>query len=76
MVAVRPKYLAVAESGYGPLLQYGKSLLQNQIIFGSAYPQPSVARDYEEVRALGLTGHVLAKWLGGNLSNPLKIDDV
>ncbi|MEQ8928611.1 MAG: amidohydrolase family protein [Silicimonas sp.] len=76
MVAVRPKYLAVAESGYGPLLQYGKSLLQNQIIFGSAYPLQPVARAYEEVRALGLTGDVVAKWLGGNLSTLLKIDDV
>ena len=38
LVAVRPKYLTVPNSGYEPLLQYGRTVLKDRIIFGSAYP--------------------------------------
>jgi uncharacterized protein len=66
LVAVRPKYLAVASSGYEPLLQYGKSVLQDRLIFGSAYPMQPVERAVAEVEALGLTPEVKRKWLGDN----------
>jgi predicted TIM-barrel fold metal-dependent hydrolase len=66
LVAVRPKYLAVAASGYEPLLQYGKSVLQDRLIFGSAYPMQPVERAIAEVEALGLTPEVKRKWLCDN----------
>lgn len=66
LVAVRPKYLAVENSGYGALLQYGNSVLQDRIIFGSAYPMQPVDRAIAEVEALPLKDGVKRKWLGGN----------
>jgi len=66
LVAVRPKYLNVAHSGYEPLLQYGNTVLADRIIFGSAWPMQPVARAIEEVRALPLKDSVVERWLGGN----------
>lgn len=66
LVAVRPKYLNVAHSGYEPLLQYGNTILADRIIFGSAWPMQPVERAVAEVRALPLKDGVAEKWLGGN----------
>ncbi|WP_287304676.1 TetR family transcriptional regulator C-terminal domain-containing protein, partial [Mesorhizobium sp.] len=38
LLAVRPSLLVKAHSGYEPLLQYGRTLLQDRIIFGTAFP--------------------------------------
>lgn len=73
VVAVRPKYLNVANSGYEPLLQYGRTILQDQMIFGTAYPLQPVAEAYREVRSLGLDSSVMDKWLGGNLARLLRL---
>lgn len=66
LVAVRPKYLAVAQSGYEPLLQYGNSVLQDRIVFGSAYPMQPVERAIAEVEALPLKPEAKRKWLHDN----------
>lgn len=66
LVAVRPKYLAVANSGYEPLLQFGNGLLQDRIIFGSAYPMMSVIQCLAEIDALPLKDAVRRKWVHDN----------
>lgn len=66
LVAVRPKYLTVEHSGYEPLLQYGNSVLQDRIIFGSSYPVQPVGRCVEEIEALPLKDNVKRKWLHDN----------
>lgn len=66
LVAVRPKYLAVANSGYEGLLQYGNSVLQDRIIFGSSYPALPVERCIREIEALPLKDGVKRKWLHDN----------
>jgi hypothetical protein len=66
LVAVRPKYLAVAHSGYEPLLQYGNTVLQDRIIFGSAYPMMPVDRCLGEIEALPLKDSVRRKWVYDN----------
>ena len=66
LVAVRPKYLADPNSGYGPLLQYGGTILQDRIIFGSSFPMLPVARSVAEIKALPLSAEVQHKWLHAN----------
>lgn len=64
--AVRPKYLDVEESGYGALLRYGGSVLQDRILFGTSYPMQPIERAVEEALALPLKESVREKWLYGN----------
>jgi predicted TIM-barrel fold metal-dependent hydrolase len=66
VVAVRPKYLAVAGSGYEGLLQYGKGVLQDRMVFGSAFPMQPIDRAVEEIGALPLKDAVREKWLCRN----------
>ena len=66
VIAVRPRLLEKAGSGYEPLLQYGRTLLQDKMIWGSAYPMMPVGRTLDELRALPLEEDVADKWLGGN----------
>ena len=44
LVAVRPKLLTKPDSGYGPLLQYGSTVLKHRVLFGSGFPMMPVAR--------------------------------
>lgn len=71
--AVRPKYLAVAGSGYEGLLQYGNTILQDRIFFGSSYPMQPVERAVEEVLALPLKEAVKEKWLHSNAARFLGV---
>ncbi|HVZ00777.1 MAG TPA: amidohydrolase family protein [Dongiaceae bacterium] len=73
LVAVRPKYLADPNSGYGPLLQYGRSILQDRIIFGSSFPMMPVERSVAEIRALPLGAEVEHKWLYANAAAFLRL---
>ena len=64
--AVRPKYLAVPGSGYEGLLQYGNTVLQDRIFFGTSYPMQPIERAVAELQALPLKDTVKEKWLHGN----------
>jgi predicted TIM-barrel fold metal-dependent hydrolase len=66
IVYVRPKYLGVENSGYEPLLQYGNTLLQDRILFGSGFPSIPLERSLAEIEALPLNETVRRKWLGEN----------
>lgn len=74
LVAVRPRYLAVANSGYEPLLQYGNTVLQDRIICGSAYPMMPVERYLADVAALPIKDDVRRKWLHDNAAAFLRLD--
>ncbi|MGR3702804.1 MAG: amidohydrolase family protein [Paracoccaceae bacterium] len=73
IVAVRPNLLVKPDSGYGPLLQYGRTLLQDKMIWGSAYPLMPIDRTLAELRALPLEAAITAKWLGGNAKAFLRL---
>jgi predicted TIM-barrel fold metal-dependent hydrolase len=73
LVAVRPKYLAVQNSGYEPLLQYGSTILQDRIIFGSSYPLMPVERSVREIGELPLKAEIRDKWLYGNAKRFLRL---
>lgn len=73
LIAIRPKYLDVPGSGYEPLLQYGRTVLQDRIIFGSAYPLMPIERTVREVEALPLDESVKRKWLYENAKKFLRV---
>jgi len=71
--AVRPKYLTKVGSGYEGLVAYGSSVLQNQIVFGSAYPMQPLGRAVDEMKTLPLTEEVLRKWMYENSARLLRV---
>ena len=73
LVFVKPKLLAVAGSGYEPLLQYGRALLQDRIIFGSGYPRLPLEQSLNEIRALPIEDDIRDKWLYQNARRFLRL---
>lgn len=73
ITAVRPRYLAAPHSGYGALLAYGNSILQDRILWGSAWPMQPVKDALEDIAALPLKDGVREKWLGRNAARFLGI---
>ena len=69
--AVRPKYLAVAGAGYEGLLQYGNTVLQDRIVFGTSYPMQPIERALAELLELPLKDAVKEKWLYRNAASLL-----
>ncbi|HEY31994.1 MAG TPA: amidohydrolase [Dehalococcoidia bacterium] len=67
---VSPKYFGTPGSGWEPLMQYGNSLLQNQVLFATDSMLPH-RRCVDELRALPLKNEVRDKWLGDNASRLL-----
>jgi predicted TIM-barrel fold metal-dependent hydrolase len=67
---VSPKYFGTPGSGWEPLMQYGNSLLQNQVLFATDSMLPH-KRCVDELRALPLKTEVRDKWLGGNAARLL-----
>ncbi|MFQ5896503.1 MAG: amidohydrolase family protein [Nitrospinota bacterium] len=70
---MRPKYIGTPHSGWETLLQFGNSVLQDQVLFGTDYPLLPMRRTVEEIRQLPLKEEVKGKWLGGNAARLLKI---
>lgn len=73
LVFVRPKYLDVPESGYGPLLRYGSTLLRDRIIFGSGHPTLSLGSALAEIEQLPLDAETRDLWLYGNAARLLRL---
>jgi predicted TIM-barrel fold metal-dependent hydrolase len=64
----RPKYLPVSGSGFEMLIQFGNTLLQDQIVFGSGVGELAlpITQIVDEMKALPLKDNVKAKWLYEN----------
>ena len=73
VVAVRPKLLALQDSGYRPLLAYGSKMLQDRILTGTAYPMQPLAQAYAEFDDLALPDAVKRKWMYSNAARFLGI---
>ena len=71
--AIHPKYIAKPGSGWETLICYGNSLLQDRVLFGTAWPAQSFKDSVEGVQALPLKEEVKRKWLGGNARRLLNI---
>lgn len=68
--AVSPKYIGTPGTGWDPLMVYGNSLLQNQVLFATDNMLPQ-KRCIDELRALPLKEEVKKKWLGENAARIL-----
>lgn len=73
LVAMRPKLMAVENSGYGPLMQYGRTVLKDRMIVGTAWPMQPMDRVLDEVRQLPIEDDIAARWLGGNARTFLQL---
>ena len=69
--AIRPKLLAIPNSGYEALLQYGTTILQDRMIFGTAFPMQPIETAIEEMMALPMKEAVREKWIYGNAARLL-----
>jgi len=72
----RPKYLAVPGSGFEMLMQFGNTLLQDRIVFGSGVGELAVpiSTIVNETRELPLKEEVKEKWLYRNALELFKMD--
>jgi predicted TIM-barrel fold metal-dependent hydrolase len=73
IVYMKPKLLTVENSGYEALLQYGRTILQDKIIFGSGFPNLSLTSALAEIEALPLDDAIKDKWLYANAARLLKL---
>ena len=71
---VRPLYLGKSGTGWEPLMSYGNSLLQDKVLWGTAWPLQPLARSLEEVRALPLKPEVVEKWTHKNAATLLGLE--
>lgn len=75
IVAIRPKLLDVADSGYEPLKRYGLGPLKDRIIFGSGFPMMPVERSLAEIDALNLPPDIKRRWLYANAAAFLGLEE-
>jgi len=73
LIALRPKYLAVPNSGYEPLLQFGNTVLQDRMIFGSLWPMQPIKQAVAEIEALPIKDQTKRKWLHENAARFLHL---
>jgi len=73
LAAVRAKYLSVQASGYEPLLQYGRTILKDRILFGSAHPLVPLATAVGDVAALDVPENIKRRWLNDNARRFLRL---
>lgn len=71
--AIHPAYMTKPGSGWESLLCYGNSLLQDRVLFGTAWPARQFKDSVEGVMALPLKEEVKKKWLGGNAKKLLNL---
>jgi predicted TIM-barrel fold metal-dependent hydrolase len=70
----RPLYMALPNTGWGPLVHFGNNVLQDKVLFASRWPELPFRQTIEEIRQLPLKPAVLEKWLGGNAARLLGFD--
>ena len=74
--AHRPKYFATPGSGWEMLMQFGNTLLQDQVVFASSwwtYALP-VGEVVREMKALPLKDSVMEKWLYHNARRLFRLE--
>jgi predicted TIM-barrel fold metal-dependent hydrolase len=69
--AQRPKYIGMPNTGWGPLLHFGNSVIQDKVLFASRWPLMPFKETIEEVRELPLKPEVQEKWLWRNAAKLL-----
>lgn len=70
---IRQKYIGMPNTGWGPLLHYGNSVIQDKVLFGTAWPLLPLEQAVRDVQELPLKEVVKAKWLGENAKRLLRL---
>ena len=73
--AIRPKYIGTPGTGWEPLLTYGNNILQDQVVWGSDWPNLPWKRSINEVMDLPLKEEVKEKWLYNNAARLLGLKE-
>lgn len=71
---IRPKYMGMIETGWAPLVHYGNTLLQDKILFSTAWPLVMFHDAVNDVKNLNLKPEVQEKWFWKNAAGLLKVD--
>jgi predicted TIM-barrel fold metal-dependent hydrolase len=71
--AQRPKYMGMPNTGWGPLLHFGNSVIQDQVLFASRWPMMPFRQTIDEVKELPLKPEVQEKWLWRNAARLLDL---
>lgn len=74
IAAVRPRYFAMPNTGWGELLHYGNSVIQDKVLFASSWPLLPVERTIQEIRELPLKETVMEKWFYRNAARLLGLN--
>lgn len=74
IAAVRPRYMAMPNTGWGELVHYGNTVIQDKILFASSWPLLPIERTIQEVRELPLKEAVVEKWLYHNAARLLGLE--
>jgi len=72
--AIAPKYLATPRAGWEPIMQFGNSLLQNQVLFGTDWPSLSLKRAVTEFKELPFKEEVKRKIFSENAGKLLGLN--
>lgn len=72
---IRQKYMGMPHTGWEPLIHYGNSVLQDKVLFGTAWPLLQPGKAVRDVRGLPLKEEVKAKWLGENARRLLRLGE-
>ena len=73
IAAVRPRYMAMPNTGWGELMHYGNTVIQDKVLFASAWPLLPIERTIEEIKELPLKKEVVEKWFYKNASKLLGV---
>jgi predicted TIM-barrel fold metal-dependent hydrolase len=73
---VRPKYMGMEKTGWAPLVHYGNSILQDKVLFATAWPLVMFHDAVSDVRGLSLKPEVEEKWFWKNAAKLLKLDNL
>ncbi len=71
---VRPKYMGMHNTGWEPLVHYGNTILQDKILFATAWPLVMFDTAVADVKGLPLKPEVREKWFYNNAARLLKIE--
>ncbi|MBN2028216.1 MAG: amidohydrolase [Actinobacteria bacterium] len=70
---IRQKYMGMPGTGWEPLIHYGNSVLQDKVLFSTAWPLLQLEQAVQDVKELPLKEEVKVKWLGENARKLLRL---
>jgi len=70
---IRQKYMGMPDTGWEPLMHYGNTVIQDKVLFATAWPLLPLDQAVRDVMGLPLKDEVKRKWMGENAARLLGI---